>query len=102
MKQAAFGFTLDREPLESAWMEAPTERQQLEMENQREYRQVNDQAWRIAQVKLMDAFEIPLHLRSTKATFSVLLSFWINAQPGSKKSLENEVMETLYGQGRMF
>ena len=97
-----YGFTWEKMPPADWFLEEPTEGQKNGLRQARQFREVNSKAWSAVQVYLLKKLEISTEKHNSKGAFSLLLDFWINAQPGSKKSLERDAFAVFYGQGEMF
>jgi hypothetical protein len=96
-----YGYTWEKMPPADWFLEQPTEGQKSALRQNRDFREVNAKAWSAMQVYLLQKLEIREEHHNTKAAFSMLLDFWINASTSSKKSLERDAFSLFYGQGEL-
>lgn len=96
-----YGYTWEKQPPAEWYLEEPTAGQKSALRQNRDYREVNAKAWSAMQIYLLQKLNISAQHYNTKAAFSLLLDFWINASTGSKKSLERDAFAVFYGQGEL-
>lgn len=94
----AFGYTWPGEPPFDWYSQPATPKQKEALGKQRMWRKVTPQFWELVTRKILEAAGCAKAGKLNKYQASLLLDFWINAQPSSKRAAEQCVIDEQVGQ----